>query len=198
MKKGAKNAIAVDIQSAHKKSAMKIYTRSGDKGTTGLFGGRRVSKDSLAVESYGSVDELTSALGVFLTYISDKEERLFIVEIQKNLYILMGYLAQAPVSVEPCKQHVVALEKKIDCLSKELAPLHTFIIPGGSPASAWAHVVRTICRRTERSVIRLFHESNTTDKEEPSTIIQYLNRLSDLLFTYARYYNEQNELSTKK
>lgn len=176
---------------------MKIYTRTGDTGTTGLFGGERIPKDSLAVESYGSVDELTSALGVLLTTIIEEDEKQFIVGIQKNLYSIMGSLAHAPTDLMPCKNHTVDIEQKIDSLTKNLPELHAFIIPGGSPASAWSHLCRTICRRAERSVIRFYHEKKVVEEEKSAIVIQYLNRLSDLLFTYARHFNKQEELNTK-
>lgn len=175
---------------------MKIYTRTGDGGTTGMFGGERVLKDSLAVESYGSIDELTSVLGVLLTLMSDKKEILFISNIQKDLYILMGFLAHSPVSLTSCKKNVLEIEKKIDILSEKLPPLHSFIIPGGSPASAWAHLARTVCRRAERMVVRLHHQDDKKNRDL-LVVIQYLNRLSDLLFTYARFFNTQNESPLK-
>lgn len=176
---------------------MKIYTRTGDTGTTGLFGGERIPKDSLAVESYGSVDELTSALGVLLTTVREANEKQFIIGIQKNLYVIMGSLAHSPSDLTPCKDHIADLEAKIDTLTNSLPELRAFIIPGGSPASAWAHLCRTICRRAERSVIRSYNEQKSIQKEESSIVIRYLNRLSDLLFTYARYFNEHEELKTK-
>lgn len=177
---------------------MKIYTRTGDTGTTGLFGGERIPKDSLAVESYGSVDELTSALGVLLTVVTETEEKKFVVAIQKNLYNIMGALAHAPTDLSSCKSHIALIEQKIDSLSESLPELHSFIIPGGSPASAWSHLCRTICRRAERSVIRFYNEQKVIDQESSATVIQYLNRLSDLLFTYARHFNKQKELNAKQ
>lgn len=176
---------------------MKIYTRTGDTGTTGLFGGERIPKDSLAVESYGSVDELTSALGVLLTIITEEDEKQFIIGIQKNLYSIMGSLANAPTDLTACKNHSTDLERKIDSLTEHLPELRSFIIPGGSPASAWSHLCRTICRRAERSTIRFYNEKNIIQEEGPFIVIQYLNRLSDLLFTYARHFNKQEELKTK-
>lgn len=175
---------------------MKIYTRTGDGGTTGMFGGERVLKDSLAVESYGSIDELTCVLGVLLTLMSDKKEVLFITNIQKDLYILMGFLAHSPVSLTSCKKNVLEMEKKIDILSEKLPALHSFIIPGGSPASAWAHLARTVCRRAERMVVHLHHQGDKKNSDL-LIVIQYLNRLSDLLFTYARFFNTQNESPLK-
>lgn len=174
---------------------MKIYTRSGDDGTTGMFGGERVLKDSLAVESYGSIDELTSILGVLLTLIVDKKETLFITEVQKDLYILMSFLAHSPVSLVSCKERISKIEKRIDGITEKLPPLHSFIIPGGSPASAWAHLARTVCRRAERMVVRLHHQDNKNN--DLLIVVQYLNRLSDLLFTYARFFNTQNETPVK-
>lgn len=176
---------------------MKIYTRTGDTGTTGLFGGERIPKDSLAVESYGSVDELTSALGVLLTTITEENERQFIISIQKDLYDIMGSLAHAPIDLTSCKSHIADIEGKIDSLTKKLPELRAFIIPGGSPASAWSHLCRTICRRAERGVVRSYKEKGAMGKEDSSVVVQYLNRLSDLLFTYARYFNEHTELRPK-
>jgi len=174
---------------------MKIYTRTGDDGTTGMFGGERVLKDSLAVEAYGSVDELTSILGVFLTVLTDTKETDFIVGIQKDLYVLMGFLAHSPTDISFLKRNILEMEKKIDILSEKLTPLHSFIIPGGSPASVWAHLARTVCRRAERMVVHLSRQNNQT--ADLSLGIKYLNRLSDLLFTYARFYNTKSEIVAK-
>lgn len=177
---------------------MKIYTRTGDTGTTGLFGGERIPKDSLAVESYGSVDELTSALGLLLTAVIEDDEKKFIVAIQKNLYSIMGSLAHAPTDLSSCKDHLALVEQKIDSLSAGLPELRSFIIPGGSPAAAWSHLCRAICRRAERSVIRFYNEQKMIDQENSAVVIQYLNRLSDLLFTYARHFNKEKELNAKQ
>ncbi len=168
----------------------KVYTRTGDDGTTGLGGGQRVPKDSGRIEAYGTVDELSSAIGVALALGLDAKLAARLPRIQNDLFNLGSDLcileedkARMPVpGVEP--RHVEALERLIDELQEELAPLANFILPGGSPGAAQLHVARTICRRAERLAIHLA-------REEPvgASVVPYLNRLSDALFVMARYEN---------
>ncbi|MCH7868037.1 MAG: cob(I)yrinic acid a,c-diamide adenosyltransferase [Myxococcales bacterium] len=172
---------------------MKIYTRRGDRGETDLFGGGRVAKDDIRVSAYGDVDELNACVGVAAAATDDKDLRAFAQEIQSSLFDLGSQLAtprakpvkdqknKAP-TVDPAQ--IEELEREIDRLEEELEPLTSFILPGGSPAAAAFHHARTVCRRAERSSVAL-------DRAEPldPAIIQYLNRLSDLLFTMARVAN---------
>jgi len=176
---------------------MAIYTRTGDDGTTALYGGKRQLKSDAQVEAYGSVDELTSTLGVLITYIKKKKDQLFIEDIQQDLYTIMGFLANAPTNLSRQEKRIVEFEDKIDSLSKNLPPLHSFILPNGSLASCWAHVARTVCRRSERAIVLSFTQKQIGNKEDGKIILKYINRLSDLLFTYARILNERKEISTK-
>lgn len=177
---------------------MAIYTRMGDDGTTGLFGGKRLSKADIRIDAYGCLDELTSILGVFIGTIKDKREISFLEDIQKDLYVIMGVLAAAPSDLKKQKNKIELFEKKIDSLTEKLPPLKDFIIPGGSPTSCWAHMARVGCRKAERVVVHFFErEKNITDKNS-QIILQYLNRLSDLLFTYARTFNNKKETISKK
>jgi cob(I)alamin adenosyltransferase len=169
--------------------AAKIYTRTGDKGDTSLFGGQRVPKDALRIEAYGTVDELNSVLGIVRADSEDPRIHRVLTQIQHDLFAVGADLA-TPRSVErkdvrrvePKDCH--ALERTIDDLEARLKPLRSFILPGGSPIAARLHFARTVCRRAERCVVRL---SRHEDIGEGMTM--YLNRLSDLLFILARYAN---------
>lgn len=177
---------------------MTIYTRTGDDGTTALYGGRRLSKTDLQVGAYGSIDELTSVLGILMAYVKVKEEHEFLGGIQQDLYVIMGFLAQAPGNLLSQEKKIVLFEKKIDTLTAQLPPLTNFILPQGSPASCWSHMARVICRRSERSIISYFQEKHLMEKKGSRIILMYMNRLSDLFFTYARIFNVQNEVLPKK
>ena len=173
---------------------MKIYTRTGDTGDTGLFGGGRVGKDDLRVEAYGDVDELNATLGLArcIDVMPSIDEVL--VPIQRDLFAL-GALLATP-DREKMAQHlqkaridddrIAELERAIDSGEQELLPLSAFIIPGTTPKAAALHVARTVCRRAERHVVRL-----QRDVELPVLTVIYLNRLSDLLFTLARVANRR-------
>jgi ATP:cob(I)alamin adenosyltransferase len=165
---------------------MAIYTRKGDKGDTGLLGGSRISKDSLKVSCYGTLDEANAALGVAYPQIDDKEIRGIIKEIQKQLIDVGAELAgdekgRNLLKNQVGKTEILRLEAIIDKYEQELGPLNEFIIPGETAASASLHLSRAIVRRTERLIVKLAKES--TVREE---IFQYVNRLSDLLFILAR------------
>lgn len=158
---------------------MKIYTRTGDLGQTSLFGGTRVAKHDARIEAYGTVDELSSFLGM----VTGVDE---IPAIQSDLFEIGAHLASPGTSrfpgVDPSR--IEQLEQRIDAMERELTPLTTFILPGGSPEAARLHVARTVCRRAERRVVALEDESPATQ-----STIAYLNRLSDFLFVAARYAN---------
>jgi cob(I)alamin adenosyltransferase len=173
---------------------MRIYTRTGDKGDTGLFGGGRVPKDDPRVEAYGDVDELNAVLG--LARASEMMPRIdeVLVPIQRDLFAI-GALLATP-DREKMRQHldkaridevrIAELERAIDDGDAELEPLKAFIMPGGTPKAAALHVARTVCRRAERRVVAL-----RASTEVPDVVIVYLNRLSDLLFTLARVANRR-------
>lgn len=165
---------------------MKIYTRTGDEGQTGLFGGERVSKDSLRIESYGTVDELNSILGVARSALPQAEIEIAIVAVQNQLFRAGADLASPQGSGMPGigAKEVAWLEAGIDRMDRELPPLKNFILPGGSPAASQLHVARTVCRRAERLVVRLAREETV----DPA-MLRYLNRLSDFLFVLARWEN---------
>lgn len=174
---------------------MKIYTRTGDQGDTGLFGRGRVPKDHPRVAAYGEVDELNSALGVVrATEPAGFYDPLF-ESIQRDLFAIGGQLAAPdpePVAKALAKanlpgERVVALERIIDEADQELPALKAFVLPAGTPKAAALHLARTVCRRAERSLVHLARESQV-----PPSFIVYLNRLSDLLFTLARLANHRN------
>src|SRR5688572_18435437 len=159
----------------------KIYTRTGDDGTTGLGDGSRVQKDALRVEAYGSVDEANSALGVVLAVADIPEDvARCLVEVQHDLFDLGGELC-IPGHRIVTAQRIEWLEKSLDAFNETLPPLKDFILPGGGPAAAACHLARAIVRRAERRVWSLAH-GETVNAEVP----KYLNRLSDLLFVIAR------------
>lgn len=168
----------------------KIYTKTGDDGSTGLGGGQRVQKDSLRIETYGTVDELNACLGAAVASNLEPSLALAITKIQNELFHLGSDLcvlekdkARMPVPrVEP--RHVEALESLMDGLNARLEPLENFLLPGGSIGSAHLHMARTVCRRAERLAVALA-------REEPvgPEVVRYLNRLSDALFVMARVEN---------
>ena len=158
----------------------KIYTRTGDDGTTGLGDGSRTQKDSLRVEAYGTVDELNSALGVVIAGTGNEDLSSVLLDVQHDLFDLGGELC-IPGTELIGDRHIERLERELDRLNAELPPLKDFILPGGSAVAAQAHLARTICRRAERRVISLARHEEVN---EPA--IRYLNRLSDLMFVVAR------------
>ena len=169
---------------------MKIYTKTGDRGDTGLFGGDRVPKSDPRVDAYGEVDELNSVLGVARTEPFDDAVDALLARIQSELFDLGAELATAPSKADRLLSppigdaEIVALEQAIDRADGELEPLTTFVLPGGSRAAAHLHVARCVCRRAERRVVAL----SSAEAVRPE-VIRYLNRLSDLLFTLARLAN---------
>ena len=170
----------------------KVYTRTGDDGTTGLVGGQRVAKESLRVTAYGTVDETSSHLGVALATGLIERLRAPVRRIQNDLFHLGSDLAILEVDKERSAvpqieaRHVTFLEELMDELASELSPLENFILPGGSPGAAHLHVARAVCRRAERTVIAL-----SRDERVGAFTVRYLNRLSDALFVMARYENRE-------
>lgn len=165
----------------------KIYTRTGDEGTTGLVSGQRVSKDSPRIWAYGTVDELNSAIGLARAFKPDKQTDAVLADIQNDLFNLGAELATLGQSVTRIEQRRIdALEKLMDECNAKLGPLREFILPGGTPVGAQLHIARTICRRAERFCVRL------SAKETIGTlVVPYLNRLSDALFVLARWTNRK-------
>jgi len=161
----------------------RIYTRTGDKGTTGLGDGARVDKDSLRVEAYGTVDELNSLIGLLVTYKVPDVIAGQLADIQHDLFDIGGELSIPGHSVVADKQ-VERLEEFLDTLNADLEPLQEFILPGGTAAAAVCHLARTVCRRAERRVVSLAREGTVN-----AASLRYLNRLSDLLFVLARSLN---------
>jgi cob(I)alamin adenosyltransferase len=166
---------------------MKIYTRTGDEGTTGLFGGERVRKDALRVEAYGTVDECNAAIGTARAHALDPALDALLHDIQNQLFVVGGDLATpgpsdyVPRTTQPM---VDWCETQIDALEAGLPALRRFILPGGTPAAAGLHLARTVCRRAERLCVALHADEPLT-----TPVLQYLNRLSDLLFVLARAAN---------
>lgn len=165
---------------------MKIYTKTGDTGETALFGGKRISKGELRIESYGTVDELNSYVGLLRDQEVNKKRKAILVEVQDRLFTIGSILATAPgntkVKVPSLSEADVSLlEREIDSMEAELSPMKSFVLPGGHPSISFGHITRTVCRRAERLVIRL-HESEKIDL----MVITYLNRLSDYFFVLCR------------
>lgn len=168
---------------------MKIYTKTGDKGTTGLYTGERVEKDGMRVEAYGNVDEINSALGMARAQVRNAEVRKTILELQKLLMQqVMSDLASVGKESYTTSQHVTWLEGLIDSYTSQLAPLNHFIVPGDNLGAAALDVARTTTRRAERQVWRLARQEQVDE-----TLIVVLNRLSDLCFTLARIESELPE-----
>ncbi len=173
---------------------MSIYTKTGDSGETGLFGGGRVPKDHVRVAAYGDVDELNSVIGLVRAAPPSDFLDPILEAIQRDLFALGGHLAtpdpdkvaKALEKADLSEARVREFETLIDEADRELPPLRAFILPAGTAKAATLHLARTVCRRAERSVVHLSHESPV-----PSLFIVYLNRLSDLLFTLARLANHR-------
>lgn len=170
---------------------MPIYTRTGDKGKTSLFGGKRVLKSDDRVETYGTIDELNSLLGVVVANIETKNKKLAhdLEAIQNDLFDIGSYLAN-PTSrpVNRLEKRIKEFENAIDVMTSKMPELHNFILPGGGRVGASLHQARTVCRRAERRLVGL------TQKEDiDQHVITYVNRLSDLLFTMARSVNHKEK-----
>ena len=173
---------------------MKIYTRTGDEGGTALFGGGRVGKDHPRVEAYGDVDELNAALGMARAVEMMPRIDEVLVPVQRDLFAIGALLAtpdhdkmrEQLLKARIDEQRIAELEHAIDNCEKELEPLRSFIVPGGTPKAAALHVARTVCRRAERRVVAL-----ANDTPLPGLVVIYLNRLSDLLFMLARVANKR-------
>jgi len=169
--------------------AMKIYTKTGDKGTTSLIGGTKVAKSHLRIEAYGTVDELNSYIGLCRDLLTDENGRRVLQEIQDRLFTIGSSLACDPLREPKMKipdlkeEDILLLENEMDQMNETVPPMKNFILPGGHVTVSHLHIARCICRRAERCCVRL-----ETENEETSPIVlKYINRLSDYLFVLARF-----------
>lgn len=166
---------------------MKIYTKTGDKGMTSLVGGKRVPKNSARLESYGTIDELNSYLGMIRSFPIDPVITEELVEIQSRLFDIGGNLATDPedlnvkIRLGVKEQDIELLEKAIDRMDAEVPPMKFFVLPGGDQVVSFCHIARTVCRRAERRILDL-----STEAEVDELVLKYVNRLSDYLFILSR------------
>ena len=178
---------------------MKIYTKTGDKGTTSLFGGTRVPKHHLKVETYGTVDELNAQLGLLKDVIENEKHQSFLLDIQHQLFVIGSLLATEADKKEKLKiqsiqtQDIERIEKEIDGLNESLPAMTHFILPGGHPTISYCHISRCVCRRAERMVTHLNEEEAVNE-----LIIQFLNRLSDYLFVLSRKLAQESQVEEIK
>lgn len=165
----------------------KIYTRTGDDGTTGLVGGSRILKSEMRLDAYGTIDELNAWIGLIRSITGDQNITGFLIKIQNTLFVIGSKLASddkgKPVTdkLHVSDDDISGLEMAMDTYDQELKSLHNFILPGGSPLVSYCHIARTVCRRAERLIVKLA-QNTAVDK----MIIQYINRLSDYLFVLSR------------
>jgi cob(I)alamin adenosyltransferase len=182
--------------------ALKIYTKTGDKGTTSLIGGTKVSKSDLRIETYGTVDELNSYVGLVSDHCTDQHSKEILKEIQDRLFTIGSSLAcdaekEPKMKIPDLKEEdITLLEKEIDKMNEELPEMKWFILPGGHIAVSTTHIARCVCRRAERCCVNMQHHELFV---EP-LVVKYINRLSDYLFVLARYIGHQlkvNEIAWK-
>lgn len=173
---------------------MKIYTKSGDKGTTSLYGGKSVSKDDPQIEAYGSVDELTSWLGMIASFSEVEKDKELITQIQKDLYVMMSVLCNAPVDLKTVQDHIESLEDYIDNVEKVKPTGTKFILIQGTQLSVTCQIARAVCRRAERNVTTFLQNNAAIELEKADCMLQYLNRLSDALYAMGRLHNTDDEL----
>jgi cob(I)alamin adenosyltransferase len=175
----------------------RIYTKTGDDGTTALGDGTRLPKHHLRIEAYGTIDELSSLLGLALVQGNVPEPLALVLRrIQNELFDVGADLCVPGAAGDKLRitpNYTTHLERDLDAVNESLAPLTSFVLPGGHPAAAWLHVARTVCRRAERNVTALASFPDETDRINPE-VIRYLNRLSDLLFVFARSANDDGKL----
>lgn len=169
--------------------AFKVYTKTGDKGSTALIGGTRVGKDHIRIEAYGTVDELNAQMGVVISYVNEEAMVAVLREIQDRLFTVCSVLATDPnkdikMSLPDLhEEDVIYLENEIDKMEEVLPPLRKFVLPGGDLGAAFAHVARCVCRRAERICVAMVHN----EEPVPEIVLRYLNRLSDFLFVLSRF-----------
>jgi len=168
-----------------------VYTRTGDKGTTSLVGGKRVPKTHARLEAYGTIDELNSFIGLLITYLSNPEEKDFLQRVQNNLFVIGSNLATDQSTTELRQASVIPtslieeMEHRIDVLDNSIPPLTAFVLPGGSRGASVCHVCRTVCRRAERRILTLSEQAEVSPE-----LIAYVNRLSDYFFVLSRKINK--------
>ena len=170
---------------------MKIYTKTGDKGTTELIGGKRVLKNHIQIEAYGTIDELIAVIGLVRDFSENKEISQDLIHVQDKLMIIAGIFASVGDELHKklpklFNEDIVWLEKRIDKMEEHLPNLTNFIIPGGHPAVSFCHLARTVCRRAERAVVGIDTIADSSDVP-----LKYLNRLSDYLFVLSRHLGRQ-------
>jgi cob(I)alamin adenosyltransferase len=187
MKKGVKNVTVADILNVD----MTIYTRTGDGGTSVTYGGKRFSKSSPQFEAEGTLDELSSFIGLITNKKIDSDDKKLLAQIQKDLYLIMAYISGKKDTIKNIDDKVKKFEQEIDAIQTKLPKLNQFIVPDGTKTAAWFHILRTVCRRSERSVVRYFETLEIGNCE--LKILSYLNRLSDLFFVLARKYSQGKE-----
>lgn len=172
---------------------MKVYTKTGDKGKTSLFGGTRVAKSNQQIEAYGTVDELNSWMGMLRDLSTNESEKQVLVAIQNNLFNIGSYLATSAQKLDTAKlpqlhnQIIEELEQQMDKMDEELPEIRAFVLPGGHVNVSYTHIARTVCRRAERLVVSL-----DSEVEQIHFAQRYLNRLSDYLFVLSRFWTKQN------
>jgi len=184
---------------------MKIYTQTGDRGKTSMLSGERVAKDHARIDAFGEIDELNAGIGALIAFLEPDADQAKeqLLGIQSDLFVAGAWLAatadsEARKRLAPLTEsHTRAIESFIDAMQAQLPELKSFILPGGHVAAAGAHLVRTVCRRVERAVVRL---DRTQDQQEPGRddlkpVIAYINRLSDYFFVLARYLNQKAEVA---
>lgn len=180
---------------------MGIVTKTGDGGTTSLYGGRRVSKDDIRVCAYGTVDELSSATGMLASFCTEPSDISTLTSIQRDLFTIAGYLSMEsdlPATRRKCRlseERLQWLEGQIDGMEKALPELKCFILPGGCKASSVSHLCRSVCRRAERCIVSLHNAENI---EDDATVLKYVNRLSDFFFLLARKLNEDASVAENR
>lgn len=182
---------------------MKIYTKTGDDGTTSLFGGKRVQKDDDRVDTYGEIDELNSLIGLSISFVLSNDVKNDLMKIQNQLFNIGAFLATPVEERKKLKdleniseEDVSFIEKRIDYYDEKLPELKNFILPGGTISAGFLHYTRTVCRRCERKIVKF-----AMQEEADKIYIKYLNRLSDFLFVLARYENHfagKKEIEWKK
>ena len=165
---------------------MKIYTKKGDKGETGLLGGTRVKKSHIRIESYGTVDELNSWMGLIRDQDIDKHSKEILIHIQDRLFTIGSHLASDPakkgMKIPDIKEeNITALEKEMDTMNESLPEMRSFVLPGGHTTVSYCHIARCVCRRAERCAVNLAGQEKVDD-----ILVKYLNRLSDYLFVLSR------------
>jgi cob(I)alamin adenosyltransferase len=166
-----------------------LYTKTGDGGTTSNYVGERLSKADWQIEACGDLDELNSFIGLVISNKKLKKNHIMLLKlIQKDLYLIMAHLSRAKTNLDSLNQQIIEFEKEINIQEKKLPPIKNFILPQGKTLSCLFQILRTVCRRAERSVVRYYQK-----KQHNVFILKYLNRLSDLFFILARCYNKNSE-----